>query len=124
MGREDAQFDLREADLQVLKVVAFGRSRIFAGLLVKVLSHLLQLWKYKKGLFPHSYPRFSQRQRPTCYCLSVSEETEQLEQELLFYDDREASRRHHEVLQTSTNQFICLASVATKAASRLFFMLR
>lgn len=43
VGGEDAQFDLREADLQVLKVVSFGRSCIFVGLLMKVFTHLLQL---------------------------------------------------------------------------------
>lgn len=43
MRGEDAQFDLREADLQVLKVVSFGGSCILAGLLMKVFSHLLQL---------------------------------------------------------------------------------
>lgn len=40
---EDAQFDLREADLQVLKIVTFGRSRVLAGLLVDVFIQLLQL---------------------------------------------------------------------------------
>lgn len=48
MRGEDAQLDLREADLQVLKVVSFGRSCILVGLLVKVLSHLLQLCFHKK----------------------------------------------------------------------------
>lgn len=52
MGGEDAQFDLREADLQVLKVVTFGRSCIFVGLLMKVLTHLLQLYKYQDGNCP------------------------------------------------------------------------
>lgn len=43
VGGEDAQFDLREADLQVLKVVARGRSGRLAGLLVQVFVQSLQL---------------------------------------------------------------------------------
>lgn len=50
MRSEDAQFDLREADLQVLKVVSFGRSCILAGLLMRVFSHLLQLCFSKRML--------------------------------------------------------------------------
>lgn len=61
VGGEDAQFDLREADLQVLKVVSFGRSCIFAGLLMKVFTHLLQLYKYKNWLFSHSTLCFSEQ---------------------------------------------------------------
>lgn len=43
MRGEDAQLDLREADLQVLKVVALGRSHVFVGLLMEVFIQLLQL---------------------------------------------------------------------------------
>lgn len=43
MGGEDAQLDLREANLQVLKVVAFGWSCVLAGLLLQVVPHRLQL---------------------------------------------------------------------------------
>lgn len=47
VGSEDAQFDLREADLQVLEVVTFWRSCIFIGLLVQVFIHLLQLCSHR-----------------------------------------------------------------------------
>lgn len=40
---EDTQFDLRETDLQVLKVVTFRRSCILTGLLMEVFIQLLQL---------------------------------------------------------------------------------
>lgn len=43
MRGEDTQFDLREADLQVLKVVPFGRSGTFVGLLMEVFVQPLQL---------------------------------------------------------------------------------
>lgn len=43
MGGEDAQFELREADLQVLKVVTFGSSSVFTGLFMEVLVQRLQL---------------------------------------------------------------------------------
>ena len=44
VGGEDTEFDLREADLQVLKVVALGVGQVLAGPLVHVLVQLLQLW--------------------------------------------------------------------------------
>lgn len=40
---EDTQFDLGEADLQVLEVVTFGRSSILVVLLVEVFIQPLQL---------------------------------------------------------------------------------
>lgn len=40
---KDTQFDLREADLQVLKVVTFGRSCILVWLLMEVFIQPLQL---------------------------------------------------------------------------------
>lgn len=43
MGGEDAQLELREADLQVLKVVTFGSSSVFTGLFMEVLVQRLQL---------------------------------------------------------------------------------
>lgn len=42
MRGEDAQFDLREADLQVLKVVTFGWSGILTGLLMQVFIQFLK----------------------------------------------------------------------------------
>lgn len=39
---EDAQFDLREADLQVLKVITFGWSGILTGLLMQVFIQFLK----------------------------------------------------------------------------------
>lgn len=43
MRGEDTQFDLRKADLQVLKVVPFGRSCVLVGPLINVFIQLLQL---------------------------------------------------------------------------------
>lgn len=40
---KDTQFDLRETDLQVLKVVTFERSCILVGFLMDVFIQLLQL---------------------------------------------------------------------------------
>lgn len=40
---EDAQLELREADLQVLKVVTFGCSCVLTGLVMEVLVRCLQL---------------------------------------------------------------------------------
>ncbi len=48
MRSEDTQFDLREADLQVLKVETFGRSSVLIGLVVEVFIQLLQLCINKK----------------------------------------------------------------------------
>lgn len=42
VGGEDTQFDLRQTDLQVLKVVTFGSSCILTELLMEVIQ-LLQL---------------------------------------------------------------------------------
>lgn len=47
MWGEDTQFDLRKTDLQVLKIIAFWGSHIFAGSLVKVFIQLFHLWNTK-----------------------------------------------------------------------------
>lgn len=48
---EDTKLDLRKADLQVLKVVAFGRSRILVGSLIEVFIQLLQLCIHYNNYF-------------------------------------------------------------------------
>lgn len=90
MWGEDTQFDLRKTDLQVLKIIAFWGSRIFAGFLVKVFIQLFHLWN-TKSLTCQWWTTF-----PIMHCgaiplhtlrLSIAEEREQLQQELLLNDD-------------------------------------
>lgn len=45
MRGEDAEFDLRQADLQILKVIAFTGSSILTGPLMQVFIQFLQLCK-------------------------------------------------------------------------------
>lgn len=100
---EDTQFDLRKADLQILKVVPFVRSSVLVGLVTEVFIQLLQLWiRIKMISFAVSLlPLLTMmlKQRPTSICLSISNETEQLEQQLLLNYDSEATSCHHQVLR-------------------------